>query len=604
MPKVPIFKKTRMQELLIKYFPVVIALFGFFSALSNMLSAVAGNLLGLMLVGSYGVLIILSMYSQKYSVKYVASGLAFLAFLLTVPYLEFSHLNVVIFNMILLYAFLLPNPYILSILMSGIYIYLFATFKGPVEEGLIAGNIFGVSITTVMYLFLVYFIKQISLNNVQLSKALVEVEYIAYHDSLTGLPNRYMLRNDLQRTLERSEHENKRFAVMFMDIDRFKMVNDTMGHDIGDLLLQKVTDRLSDCVRTLGVLARQGGDEFIFLLEEGDRKEAGKVAELISETCKQPFLLFKEEVYISYSIGISLYPDHGEDVETLLKNADAAMYSAKEHGKNNYQFYSDDYGVTSRKMQLEQGLRRAISHNELHLYYQPQIDLRTDRINGIEALLRWNHPELGAISPAEFITIAEETGSIIPIGLWVLRTACRQNKVWQTKGMPPLRIAVNISAKQFKGIEDQFVRLVQSVLKETNLEPQYLELELTETVMQNSPEAILMLRRLKSIGVKITIDDFGTGYSSLSVLNQLPIDYLKIDQSFIMDLFKNSNTASIVKTIIDLGDNLKFQLVAEGVETEEQKSFLQLHQCQSAQGYLYSPPVPADEFQKLWKTYI
>ncbi|RKQ32467.1 putative bifunctional diguanylate cyclase/phosphodiesterase [Oceanobacillus halophilus] len=424
-----------------------------------------------------------------------------------------------------------------------------------------------------------------------------KLQNMAYHDYLTNLPNRLYLANVFKETMENAENEKKELAILYMDLDRFKSINDTMGHDVGDQLLVQVSNRLVANVRKQDVVARQGGDEFIILLNDVDKTQVKEVADQILHSFAAPFTLNKEDFYTSPSIGISLFPEDGQDINLLSKNADAAMYLSKKRGRNNYQFYNnEEKDILDRKFILEQGLTRALLNNEFLLYYQPKVDLETNTIYGAEALIRWDHPEYGLISPFEFIPIAEEAGYIIPIGKWVIESACKQAALWQKQGIS-LNIAVNVSAKQFQ--DKRFVKIVEDTLNNYQLAPGLLELEITESVMQDVEESYSMLQQLKSIGVKTSIDDFGTGYSSLNILNSVSIDYVKIDKSFIDDMLTNSSTASLVKTIIQIGSNLNFELIAEGIEQESQTNFLIQHGCHLGQGYLYSPPLPLEEMDKV-----
>ncbi|RUT30690.1 bifunctional diguanylate cyclase/phosphodiesterase [Paenibacillus zeisoli] len=417
------------------------------------------------------------------------------------------------------------------------------------------------------------------------------VEFMAYYDALTELPNRYKLREHLNHILNHAGREM--LAVLFLDLDRFKIINDTKGHMVGDLLLQKVAKRLERAVQGEGLVSRQGGDEFIILLEKCTKEKVTRIAKKLLVECSSPIEINHQEYFVTASIGISMYPADGVDEETLIKHADTAMYLAKERGKNNYQFYSSDLnGLSTRKMELENGLRRAIEQDEMMIYYQPQVDLSTGELVGVEALLRWKHPQYGMISPLEFIPLAEETGLIVPLGKWVMRTACMQNKIWQDSGFPAIPVAVNISVRQME--DEYFVDSVTEVLQETGLDPQYLELEITESIVQNIEKSTLILRLLRLIGVKLSIDDFGTGYSSLSILKHLPIDKIKIDKSFVDDIIYHSNQGAMVKTIIDMGLNLNFKVIAEGIEKKEQVNFLIDNACQIGQGYYYSPPLSVE----------
>ncbi|RHW41734.1 EAL domain-containing protein [Neobacillus notoginsengisoli] len=413
------------------------------------------------------------------------------------------------------------------------------------------------------------------------------IQFMAYNDGLTGLPNRNRFREKLLEAMSRNKAE--KLAILFLDLDRFKIINDTKGHTVGDQLLKAVADRLSQVVGSDGIVSRQGGDEFIILLEGMDRQKIIKVAKRILNSFSKPFAIDHEVFYVTPSIGISVYPSDGEDGETLIKHADIAMYLAKDRGKNNYQFYTAGlHGLSSRKMEMETGLRKALELNQFELYYQPQIELSTGYIIGIESLIRWNHPERGIISPCEFIPLAEETGLIVPIGNWVLKEACKQHRSWLSQGYWPMVMSVNISVRQFQ--DDDFVSSVKRILNETDMDPGYLELEITESIMQNFERSNLIIKDLNRLGVKIALDDFGTGYSSLSNLKHLPIDTIKIDKSFLDDM----EDGSMVKTILDMGLNMEFHVIAEGIEQKEQVDFLLVHGCKVGQGYLFSEPISVD----------
>ncbi|WP_409304231.1 EAL domain-containing protein [Peribacillus sp. SCS-155] len=422
------------------------------------------------------------------------------------------------------------------------------------------------------------------------------IQYMAYYDALTGLPNRHLFRKHLSDVL--NNDKNPKLAVLFLDLDRFKIINDTKGHRVGDLLLKSVARRLGSALLNDGIVSRQGGDEFLILLEHAEREKVVEVAGRILSEFAMPIEVNDEEFFVTTSIGISMYPDDGYDEETLIKHADTAMYLAKDKGKNNFQFYTSQLqGLSSRKMELENGLRRALEQNQLKLYYQPQVNLENGEIIGNEALIRWDHPEHGLISPAEFIPLAEETGLIVPIGKWVLQQACEQNMIWQRNGLKNVPVAVNISVRQIQ--EDDFVDHVKSVILQTHIDPSFLELEITESIMQNIERSNVVLNELKQLGVKISIDDFGTGYSSLNYLRHLPIDSIKIDKSFVDDIISHSNQGAMVKTIIDMGLNLDFSIIAEGIEKEEQVEFLRRNTCLAGQGYFYSRPLPAEEVEEI-----
>ena len=424
------------------------------------------------------------------------------------------------------------------------------------------------------------------------------------HDALSGLPNRLLLHDRLGQALALAQaaHAEYLMAVMLLDLNRFKNINDTLGHDLGDLLLKEVALRLATCMRGGDTLARWGGDEFVFLLTNlAHPEEAAEVAEKILNVLSPPFLLSDREIFVSASVGIALYPADGQTREALLQNAEVAMYRAKKHGESAYQFFTGDMNAWAfERLALENNLRKALERKELLLYYQPQVDLETGKISGMEALLRWQHPELGMISPAEFIPLAEETGLIVPIGAWVLREACRQNKAWQDAGMARMRVSVNLSARQFQ--QQDIVEMTASALQESGLTADSLELELTESyIMQNPEVAISTLKLLEEMGVFLSVDDFGTGYSSLSYLRRFPIDCLKIDQSFVRDIPNNDDAVAIVSAIVAMARSLKLELVAEGVETREQLDYLKQLQCNRMQGFLFSRPIPAKEFESLVK---
>jgi len=442
-------------------------------------------------------------------------------------------------------------------------------------------------------------------------QAKAEIEHLAFHDSLTNLPNRVLFRDRLSTALANASEQLQIFleqniqveiktspllAVMFLDLDRFKLVNDTMGHAAGDFLLIEVAKRLSECMFESTFLARMGGDEFMIFVSEVQSVESiQQFAQLILQSFEDPFFVQELALYIGTSIGISLYPSDGTDEQTLMRNADTAMFRAKEQGRNHYQLYNHALGAKVMEyVAIENGIRQALERSEFQVFYQPQINLLTGEIDCMEALARWLHPELGWVPPNQFIPAAEEHGLIVRLGEWVLRTACTQNRAWQKQGLPPIRMAVNFSAKQFQ-VADLCDRIMQ-ILLETDLDPQYLEIEITESlVMQDQSTTIKMLRQLRSLGMQISIDDFGTGYSSLSYLRLLPVSKLKIDASFIREIPENSEDSAITSAIIMMAHSLNLKAIAEGVELKEQLEFLRSHNCDAVQGYLFSRPVPAQE---------
>lgn len=425
-----------------------------------------------------------------------------------------------------------------------------------------------------------------------------QIRYQAYHDALTGLANRRMFNDRLQESIAAARLNGQPIALFYLDVDRFKAVNDTLGHSMGDLLLQEVAERLTDCVPELDFVARLGGDEFTVILPHATSEQIEATAQLILNRLSDPFLLSGYELFVAPSIGVALYPQDGEELEVLLKHADTAMYQAKEQGGNRYQLYTAEMKSTDfERMELEGHLRKAIEREEFELYFQPKLHLHSSGISGMEVLIRWHNPQRGLVSPATFIPLAEETGLIIPIGAWVLRHACEQAVKWQQAGHSPVRMAVNLSPRQF--LSPDLIATVADSLRETGLDPKYLELEITEsTLMQNTEKTLNTLRRLKEMGIRISIDDFGTGYSSLSYLKRFPFDMLKIDQAFVRDIAHDRKDAEIVAAIISLAHSLDLDVVAEGVETEEQLAFLRAHGCDEIQGYLFHRPMPAREFER------
>jgi diguanylate cyclase (GGDEF)-like protein len=427
------------------------------------------------------------------------------------------------------------------------------------------------------------------------------IKHQASHDRLTGLPNRMLFDDRLSLALAHTHRYGEMLAVVFLDLDGFKTVNDTLGHAVGDQLLKSVAERLRGCLRSGDILARWGGDEFTLLLSPiSSAEDTAQIATEILETLNAPLQIDQQELYINASLGIALAPYHGEDADTLLKNADAAMYRAKQQGRNNYQLYTPAIGTKAQeRLVLENNLYKALERQEFRLHYQPQIDLQTGEIVGMEALIRWQSRESGLISPSLFIPLAEEMGLIGSIGEWVLWTACAQNRAWQSLGLPPVRMAVNLSARQFQ--QKNLVKIIAQVLESTKLEPHYLELEITESIaMQDMNLTISVLRTLRSMGIQIAIDDFGTGYSSLSSLKHFPLDKLKIDQSFVRELVTDSYDAAIITAVVALGHGLKLEVIAEGVETQEQLKFLQSVKCDCVQGYYLSRPLPAQEATNLF----
>jgi diguanylate cyclase (GGDEF)-like protein/PAS domain S-box-containing protein len=426
------------------------------------------------------------------------------------------------------------------------------------------------------------------------------VHHVAQHDVLTGLPNRSLLQDRLEQAVAYANRSGNPVWVMLIDLDRFKFVNDSMGHKAGDVLLMTVAARLRSALRDLDTVARLSGDEFVVIVSEhGEQQLTPAIVERVMAAVAQPVMLGTKEFFVTCSIGVAVYTSEATDADVLIEHADIAMYRAKKLGRNNFQFYTPAMNEESlERVRIEGALRNALERDEFVLYYQPQLDLKSGKIVGMEALLRWKHPELGMVPPGRFISIAEETGLIVPIGAWVIRTACAQNKAWQDAGFEKLRVAVNLSARQF-GAPD-LIEGLEAVLRDTGMEPKYLEIELTESLfMSDITPAVDLLHRIKSLGVNLSIDDFGTGYSSLSYLSRFPIDVLKIDRSFVADITRDANDEAIVTSIIALAHNLKLAVIAEGVETAEQLDYLRRHGCDEMQGYYFSPPVPGPEFEQL-----
>jgi diguanylate cyclase (GGDEF)-like protein/PAS domain S-box-containing protein len=426
-------------------------------------------------------------------------------------------------------------------------------------------------------------------------------QYLAYYDALTGLANRTLLQDRLAKALASARRQKRKVALLFLDLDRFKNVNDSLGHSVGDLLLQGVAERLKTWAREQDTVARLGGDEFLVVLTSvADVPDAAVAAERLMDAMTAEFVVQGHSLSVSCSLGISIFPEHGSDGETLIKNADAAMYSAKDNGRNNFTFFTAGMNAqVVERLTLENSLRLALEKEELFLMYQPQMAIATGRITGLEALLRWQHPDLGLVPPDKFIRIAENSGLILSIGEWVLRTACSQARKWQDEGLPAVTVAVNISAVQFR--QEGFCELIKRVLRETGLAPQYLELELTESILLANADVMLsVVQELKAMGLTLAIDDFGTGYSSLSYLKQFPVSKLKVDRSFVRDVAVNPDDAAITTAIISMAKSLNLKVIAEGVENEAQMSFLQAHQCDEIQGYYFSKPLaPEDAAVKL-----
>ncbi|HEY1774358.1 MAG TPA: EAL domain-containing protein [Gammaproteobacteria bacterium] len=434
-------------------------------------------------------------------------------------------------------------------------------------------------------------------------RAEAQVYQLAHYDALTGLPNRALLRDRLGQAMHDAKRRGAKLAVMYLDLDRFKNVNDSLGHETGDKLLKAVSSRLRECMRDSDTISRQGGDEFLLILRDvADATAVARVAEKLQEAVAKSMRIGEYELHITPSIGISMFPEDADDIDELIRNADAAMYHAKEKGRFNFQFFTPEMNIRAyERLSLEGSLRHAIERQEFHLHYQPQVDLRSGKVIGVEALLRWNRAGHESVPPSVFVPVLESSGMIGPVGEWVLREACRQNRAWQDQGLPPLPMAVNLSAIQFN--RRNMADTISAILAETRLEPRCLELEFTESaVMHDSREVATIIGRLDDLGVQLALDDFGTGYSSLSYLRRFHLDKLKIDQSFVRDIDLDVDDAAIVAAIIGMARNLKVMVVAEGVETHGQCEFLRSHGCDGIQGYLFSKPLTAQDFADLLKS--
>jgi diguanylate cyclase (GGDEF)-like protein/PAS domain S-box-containing protein len=426
-----------------------------------------------------------------------------------------------------------------------------------------------------------------------------QVRYMAYYDDMTGLPNRRLFKDHLNERLRLCKEEGHKVAVFYLDIDRFKLVNDSFGHDYGNMLLLQLAERFTRCLTAEDFLARTEGDEFAFFYSNvEDVNDVMTVIAEINRVLEKPFLLEQYELHVTASIGVAISSEDTDEADELMKYADIALARAKEKGRNDFQIFNSDMkSVSINRLRLENELRRALVNEEFVLYYQPQVDIGSGRIVGVEALIRWNHPDKGMVMPNHFISLAEESGLIVPIGEWVLRAACKQNKTWQSEGYAPIPISVNLSMRQF--FQHNLKGKIKHVLEQTELDPQYLELEITESMTMDVDHAIQSLLELKELGVNVSIDDFGTGYSSLYYLKKFPIDKLKIDRSFVRDIMIDPNDAAIVATIIAMTHHLNLKVIAEGVETEDQLKFLYQNRCNEVQGYWFSPPVDRIELEHM-----
>ena len=442
--------------------------------------------------------------------------------------------------------------------------------------------------------------------DVTAARALAEqISHLAEHDSLTGLPNRLLLNDRLDQAIAQAGRKGSLLAILFLDLDNFKHINDSLGHPTGDKLLKSVAQRLQACVRTPDTVSRQGGDEFVLLLQEVQHAEdAAITARRVLKAMKEAHTIEGRELHVTTSIGISVYPDDGMDAATLMKNADTAMYQAKESGRQVFKFFKQEMNDKAVERQsIEEDLRRALERNELTVHYQPIFNLKSGIITGAEALLRWTHPNRGSVVPALFIPVAEDSGLILPIGEWVLRKACTQARTWADAGLRPIRMSVNVSALQFRS--EDFLKSLLTILADTGLEPESLNIEVTESgLMERAKLGIPILQSLRERGVQVAVDDFGTGYSSLSYLRMLDVDTLKIDQSFVRAITTSPDDTSIVSAIISIGRSLKLRLIAEGIESSTDLAFLKASHCDEGQGYLFGRPVSAEQFAHLQKMQV
>lgn len=533
-------------------------------------------------------------------IKYVLATVAFVAFFSALPELPFDKLVSMMYVSLVFLAFLLPSP-LPTVLATGYYLYLTPSYSDEVSPELINTIMIGAVVNMILYSLLAFYFRNLrdknTVNeklNAQLQEAFVKLEHMAYHDSLTQLPNRELLKQRMAEELS----SGTRMAVMFLDLDNFKNVNDMMGHNSGDRLLRDVADHLVTVLGDCCFISRYSGDEFIVLFPYEQREEIETLAKRLLHSFRTPFQIHNQHIYSTTSIGISLYPEDAQDVETLIQYSDKAMYDVKVEEKNGYRFFDASKSTDwLYQVKLENDLRSALSNREFSIHYQPLVEIDTGGIRGVEALLRWTHPELGPIAPSVFIPLAEQTDVIVQLGEWVLEEACKQVRSWQLAGKPDLTLAVNISIRQFKSPD--LAGTVARILGETDFNPALLELEVTESLMQNLSQSVTVLGELKKLGVRISIDDFGTGYSSLSVLHQLPVDLLKIDRSFTRELSTETPSASIVKLIIDVGHSMNLKVVCEGIEQEQEIAILRRYGCEIGQGYYYHRPAASEEIERL-----
>lgn len=558
----------------------------------NMLSSVSSSQ-GRMFALVFALFIFASILVKPLWLKYGFAVIAFVSFFNALPELTFDKLISVMYLTLVILAFLLPSP--IPVFAAGGY-YLYITPIGWSEESpaMLQAILGGVILNMILYSLLAFYFRNMKKENVANAKLNLQLEHMAYYDTLTGLPNR----QSLMKQIDLDIAHQKPLAVLFLDLDQFKHVNDMMGHSAGDQLLQDVANQLRHFVDSSCFVARYAGDEFVLLCTYQQKEEIADLAERLVRSFQNPFHIGHKHIYTTTSIGISLFPEDAREGETLIQYADKTMYSIKRGEKNGYRFFSDIKNEELlRQVRLANDIRSAITKNEMSVHYQPLVDLETGEIRGVEALMRWTHSDMGPIAPSLFIPLAEQNGVIVELGEWVLEEACIQVKRWHEAGNSRLRLAVNLSIRQFKSLN--FSSRVLNILEKTDFDPALLELEVTESMMQSVEESVLILHELKRHGIKISIDDFGTGYSSLSVLGQLPLDYLKIDRSFTKELTSASSSASIVKLIVDIGHSMNLQVICEGIEKGREVEALLQFGCEFGQGYYFHRPSPPDEIEKL-----
>ncbi len=587
---------SRAQRLL-QHTPVIVTVLAATSLSLNMMDAVTSSQ-GFAFALVFAVLSFAAIAVRPVPIKYVLAALAFIAFFSALPELTFEKLVSVMYLSLVYLAFLLPSP-VPVVIATGYYLAFTPSYSPEVPAEMISTIMIGAVINMILYSLLAFYFRNLRRENrineelnTQLQSAFDQMEHMAYYDSLTKLPNRELLKKRMAEDIA----SGTQMAVMFLDLDNFKNVNDTMGHSSGDRMLQDVAAHLTHVLDGSCFISRYAGDEFILLFPYKRQKEIEILARQLIQGFRTPFQVDSQWIYSTPSIGISLFPEDARDAETLIQYADMAMYDVKQDEKNGFRFFSASQNSDLlHQAKLVNALRSALDRQEFIVHYQPMVELGTGNTRGLEALLRWEHPEYGRIEPSVFIPLAEQTGIIIELGEWVLEEACKQVRRLQLDGHPELRLAVNLSVRQFKS--PSLTASVSRILTATDFNPALLELEVTESLMQNLNQSILRLGELKDLGVKISIDDFGTGYSSLNILRHLPVDRLKIDRSFTRELTTDAPSASIVKLIVDIGHSLNLEVVCEGIEQAEEAAVLRQYGCEIGQGYHYCRPAPLEEIR-------